>query len=83
VRRARTVASRLVIAYLALQVLSGLLILLAIAWCLIEIWRGPTRSRGRSRRTAPHLAADWYDLEVGGARLRTARCAVELDLAAA
>jgi hypothetical protein len=43
VTRARTIGSRLVLAYMALQVLSGWLIMLAIAWCLLEIWRGPRR----------------------------------------
>jgi hypothetical protein len=39
--------SRLFLAYLALQVLSGWLILFAIGWCLLEIYRGPPRVRDR------------------------------------
>ena len=45
VRRVRTAAWRLFIAYMALQVLSGWVIMFAIGWCLIEIVRGPERSR--------------------------------------
>jgi hypothetical protein len=37
----------LFLAYMALQVLSGWVIMFAIGWCLIEIYRGPQRLRDR------------------------------------
>jgi len=64
-------ATRLVVAFLALQVLSGWLILFAIVWCLREIWRHPDWTAATRRRAAQPVSV-WYDLEVASSRRRTA-----------
>lgn len=65
--------SRLVLAYLALQVLSGWLMLGAIAWCLLELYRGPSRERVPRRRARTRPVEDWCHLELVPSQRRGAR----------
>jgi hypothetical protein len=78
VRRAQVVASRCVVAFLALQVLSGWVILFAIGWCLLEIVRAPAaRPRRRTRRARNEPVAVWLELEHAPSRRRCLAGAAE------
>jgi len=77
VRGTRTFMSRILLAFLTLQVLSGWVILFAIGWCLIEIWRDPQRDRLEVRSTRRRRVgvraepiALWHELEFEPARRR-------------